>query len=243
MELRWQSEWTKPTVIGVVSFGVGAAVGYWVSERQSRLARQVLDNLRDALSDEEVEDELHLDLDWQNVNAETFDQIIEDIQNVPENVEIRDGVAYEVETITLETDDVEIVDYRRVNAFPDNLPDWDYDVEIAQRTVDAPYIIHYDEFFHEEAGYTQCTLTYYRGDDVLLDDHDVPLYNAKMVVGEGNYQFGKGSQDPSIVYIRNDKLEAEYEVILDTGYYQVEVLGEELEHSFERKPPLHKFRD
>jgi hypothetical protein len=233
MELRWRSEWTVPAVVGVVSFGVGAAVGYFIAARHVKALEDMLDDFVEGVTGEKkVEEDLQTLFDEEGHGRDgwTTSRVIEE----------------EVEVVVLEEDtDIEVADFRAVNrsVFPVATPDWDYEIEIASRTSEAPYIIHKDEFFATEAeGYSQCTLTYYKGDDVLLDDHDVPLYDAKKIVGE-NLIFGKGSEDPSIVYIRNDRLEAEYEVILDTGYYMVEVLGEELEHSFDRKPPLHKFKE
>lgn len=230
MNIQWNQEWTKPVVVGVVSFGVGAAVGYFVASRQTKALEGILDdfveNIEEPVDPQYDEDVPQLDFEF-HADSEV---VAED----------------EVETITLEEDiDVEYADIRAVNrsAFPVATPDWDYEVEVASRTSEAPYIIHKDEFFSQEAeGYSQVTLTYYKGDDVLLDEQESPLYDAKRIVGD-NLIFGKGSEDPSIVYIRNDRLMSEFEVISDDGYYMVEVLGEQLEHSFDRKPPLHKFRD
>lgn len=101
---------------------------------------------------------------------------------------------------------------------------WDYEFERSTRTKEVPYIIHADEFSGDEMGYeSQTTLTWYEGDHILTDSNDVPIYNPHTVVGE--LRFGHGSGDPSVVYIRNERLEAEYEVLLDPGSYEVIVLG------------------
>ena len=232
MELQWKSEWTTPTVVGVISFGVGAAVGYFVAKKHIKPVEVDIYHFDDEEEDANQAEDLQTLFGMEGNEREgwTTTRVIQ------EN---------EVEVIVLEEDtEVEIVDIRRAkdSIFPIATPDWDYEVEIASRTSDKPYIIHRDEFFANEADYSQTTLTYYKGDDVLLDEQDIPLYDAKNIVCE--LEFGKGSEDPSVVYVRNDRLEHEYEVLLDNGYYQVEVLGEELEHSFELKhTPLHKFRD
>jgi hypothetical protein len=72
-------------------------------------------------------------------------------------------------------------------------------------------------------GYTQTTLTFYSGDNILADEQDSPVYNYESVVG--NLRFGHGSNDSNVVYIRNEKLEAEYEVLLFDGSFEIEVLG------------------
>ena len=105
--------------------------------------------------------------------------------------------------------------------------DWDYAVEVANRSETKPYIITRDEYDANELEFGRDTLTYYAGDNILCDDHDVPVYNYEKEVGE--LLFGHGSEDPSIVYIRNHKREMEWEILLDEGFYQTEVLGAELE--------------
>lgn len=130
-----------------------------------------------------------------------------------------------------------------------SVPDWDWDAELKHReeiSYDTPYILHRNEFFEDETNYGQTTLTYYAGDKKLTDEKDSPLYNQGDIVGDC-LRFGHGSGDPHVVYIRNNKLHAEYEVVLHEGSYDVEVLGldaeeeldAELRHSEHR--PL-KFR-
>ena len=79
-------------------------------------------------------------------------------------------------------------------------------------------------------GYEQSTLTYYEGDDILVDEHDVPVYNHNLSVGPLN--FGHGSNDKNVVYIRSERLESEFEVLREHGLYTVEVLGYEKEEEF-----------
>jgi hypothetical protein len=119
--------------------------------------------------------------------------------------------------------------------------DWDWEEELANRSPNAPYILHREEFFSNEMELEQTTITYYKGDDVLCDEKDVPIYSPEKVVGR--LEFGRGSQDPSIVYIRNEELGAEWEVILDHGYYAVEVLGGQIEDSMKDiKHSIRKFK-
>lgn len=103
---------------------------------------------------------------------------------------------------------------------------WDWHEERRGRSPDIPYVIHVDE--REEYDYQSQTLTYYEGDDVLCNERDevVDPDERDNVVGEGNlYRFGHGSEDPAIVYIRNDKLELIYEVIRSPNRYAEEVHG------------------
>lgn len=111
--------------------------------------------------------------------------------------------------------------------------------EMANRTEDAPYILHRDEFMQGALGYEQTTLTYFEGDDVLVDERDQVVDDTEGTVGNDNLlKFGHGSKDNNVVYIRNDRLELDIEVLRSRGKYTQEVLGF-IEHS---DKSIRKFR-
>lgn len=118
----------------------------------------------------------------------------------------------------------------------DKNDNWSYPSEMAQRSVEKPFIIHQDEYSGNDTEYTQVTYTYYEGDQVLAEIDDTPVTNVDDVVGLNNLKkFGHGSDDQNIVYIRNSRLELEIEVCRSHGSFENEVEG--LEHSdvtFER---------
>lgn len=110
--------------------------------------------------------------------------------------------------------------------------DWDYEAELANRTdPKEPYIIHQDEFIADEMDFHQDTLTYYAGDDIMADSDDTPIYNYAGLMGE--LRFGHGSKDPNVVYIRNEGIHMEWEILRDEGLYSEEVLGLEMENDAE----------
>lgn len=128
-----------------------------------------------------------------------------------------------------------------VNIFEESEPEgnFDYEVEMRNRTEEAPYVITHDEYMENEKEYTQVTLTYYEDDDVLADEQDKPIDDTDGVVGNYNLnRFGHGSKDNNIVYIRNDRMEIEAEVVRSKGGYAQEVLG--FRHS--EKRTLRRFR-
>jgi len=91
---------------------------------------------------------------------------------------------------------------------------------------EEPYTIPQDVFMaHENPAYTQVTLTYYALDDVLCDDADKPVVDGAIMIGEDNLQFGSGSDDPDVVYVRNDKRRLEFEICRVSKSYEAEVLG------------------
>lgn len=129
---------------------------------------------------------------------------------------------------------------RAVNVFSDDV--FDLDEEMKYRTEDKPYIITHDEYFAGEKNYDTQSLVYYSVDDTLCDEHDKPLENTDALVGDDHLaRFGSGSKDKNIVYVRNDRLETEYEIIRSKGSYLEEVLGmeakkdRELRHSADER--------
>jgi hypothetical protein len=89
--------------------------------------------------------------------------------------------------------------------------------EVAARSHRMPYIISQDEFLANESGYPQVTITYYEGDEVLADDRDEVIENPDVNIGMKNLRFGHRSDDPNVVYIRNDKLKTEFEACRSMG--------------------------
>jgi hypothetical protein len=122
--------------------------------------------------------------------------------------------------------------------------DWDYATEVKNRVPHLPYIIHIDEFAQNEDDYEQITYTYYEEDQILADVRDVAVDNLEQVVGFGNIKFGHGSNDPSLVYVRNDKLHLDIEITRDEGSYGEQVHGI-IKHSADerRRRPIRGFDD
>lgn len=104
--------------------------------------------------------------------------------------------------------------------------EWDHAQVAKERKGKDVYVLHEDEFFQDERGYSQDTLMYYSGDYTLADPHDRPIYNSTEVLGtDFMNQFGQGTNQEDVLYIRNETLKAEYEVVLAGGSYAEEILG------------------
>lgn len=116
---------------------------------------------------------------------------------------------------------------RRANAFATAGDTWDLLKEQRARTESAPYVLHKDEFYAEEKGYAQHSLTYYAGDQMMVDENDEIVYDINRIIGE--LKWGHGSGDPLVFYVRNDKFRAEYEITHVDGLFSVEVMGSEIE--------------
>lgn len=103
---------------------------------------------------------------------------------------------------------------------------WNYAEEQEKRTPNAPYVIHLDEFNDPEIEYDHVNYTYYARDDVLVDDaDDRPITHPDQVVGQDNLKFGHGTDDPDMVFVRNDTLGLEMEICRINASYEQEVLG------------------
>lgn len=102
--------------------------------------------------------------------------------------------------------------------------DFDFEREVPKRSPDKPYIITFDEFY--ESDNQTITLTWFEGDEVLADEKDEHIPTIDKTVGEDNLlRFGYGSRDPNILYIRNEKMETDFEVVKNEGKYTEQVLG------------------
>lgn len=234
MQIRWDKSWGIPLISGTASFIVGTGVGYMLAsirlgrkvrdiQESQRILREHFESRMEALAEVPREEEamyMHKLVDESEEGRaqeiyEDFEPVEE--EHIPNNFTVQSHISFDHD------DD-----------------DWDYEVEVPKRNPQHPYIIHRDEFMAEESGYSQSTLTYYAGDNILCDERDQPIYNHEIVAG--TLRFGHGSKDPTIVYVRNTQLEAEYEIILDEGYYQVQVLGAVIEDEMSEGDVTHSVR-
>lgn len=85
---------------------------------------------------------------------------------------------------------------------------------------DEPYVITYDEFSEIGTNYTE--LIYYDEDDTLVDDTDRVL-DIPSTVGDCLSEFGVGTDDINMVYVKNPKTGTYYEVTrVFEPYYPVD---------------------
>ena len=83
-------------------------------------------------------------------------------------------------------------------------------------TVDKPYVIAPEEFGDLD-DYETISLTYY-ADQILADDNDVIVDDVEDVVGfDSLNSFGEYEYDS--VFVRNDRLKCDYEILLDQRKY------------------------
>jgi hypothetical protein len=154
---------------------------------------------------------------------------------IPEEKDVGEGSAAEVSPRDSERTKQEVFE----RAHPEIEP-WDYQAEyVKRREIDGPFVVHVDEYRDNEKEHDQTTWTYYEDDDVLATERDEVVEQAKwgQVIGQENLRFGHGSNDINVVYIRNNALALDIEVVRNPGNYAEIVHGLErndLKHSEER---------
>lgn len=93
-----------------------------------------------------------------------------------------------------------------------------------------PFIIAFDEFVQRDEIYDKLELTYYMGDDVLVDENDEMVDDVNYVLGMENMaeliDISKLSGRDTTLHIRNERLGVDYEVTSVKGTYSQYVVGE-----------------
>lgn len=77
---------------------------------------------------------------------------------------------------------------------------------------DPIYTIAPDEFGEDEENYEQVSLLYY-ADDVLCDENDEVMEDRENYIGDALNHFGEW--EPDAVYVRNELIHIEYEILKD----------------------------
>jgi len=247
-----KKEWVIPTMIGIASLAGGFAGGYIYGKRKGGV--EMLEKLMEEHSEEIFETAINVPEEQSLAElSEEVSRILHPSAHKPGTPEeVAEG--FYVPPVEEETDEVdsnvihlqvdEPVEPITANVFDHNDPGWDWAEELPKREGAEYYILHRDEFMNNEKDYAQETLTYYKGDDIVADQQDAPIYGYHGMMGE--LLFGHGSDDPLVVYIRNEHIRMEWEVLLHTGRFEVEVLGMDAEAEFEADDLKHsghrKFR-
>lgn len=109
-----------------------------------------------------------------------------------------------------------------------------FETAVENRSADHPYQISMLEFAENETDYAQLSITYYAGDKVLTDDQDKPVESDRVIGLDNLERFG----EDRVIYIRNERLQADYEVSKSDGKYAHQVLG--FNHSDETFQSFHR---
>lgn len=88
----------------------------------------------------------------------------------------------------------------------------------------APYLITPEAFF-ENDDYEKDTLTYYEDDYTLTDNQDKQIDRVDQIIGERHLGMFHATDGDKTIYVRNERLQSDYEVVIVNGAYSTVVLG------------------
>lgn len=75
-------------------------------------------------------------------------------------------------------------------------------------------VISLDEYADGMPHYDKVSITYYEGDGTLVDEREEQIDDIERTIGpDALDNFGNGSDDPDIVYVRNYKMATDFEVV------------------------------
>lgn len=141
------------------------------------------------------------------------------------------------------TPEEEVENVRTISHNPMHEPDPD-DVTSWDRNPEFPYVITEAEYRIDRPEFEKDSLTYYAGDDTLAEENGNYIPDKNGTAGNHNLQefFGMGSGDDRLLYIRNERVMADFEINLNDGKYTKEVLDVEADDDVPPKRVIKKMR-
>ena len=122
-----------------------------------------------------------------------------------------------------------VVDSGTHNIFVDGVP-LDPDAHdgntLRDPSQERPYIISHLLWHEHDPNIEKISMTYYEGDDTLAYDDDTSVDDVSYLIGDDVFaHFGEMSGDKDIVYVRNEALQKDFEVVRDGNSYAAAVGG------------------
>lgn len=189
---------------GIAAFIVGAAIGsvvtwYFLKDKYEKITQEEIDSVKEVFSKRYSEKDKKTE-EPQSVSEKSDENDVSDkpeveSQNVSEDSDDED-------------DELDNVDYSKLYSCIIN-----HSPEIK---FDKPFVIPPSEFGMED-DYDEISLTYY-ADKILADENDEIVEDVEGLVGfESLSHFGEYEDDS--VFVRNDRLKCDIEILLDVDRY------------------------
>ena len=195
---------------------LGASGGYYAAKKQYEEEISDLNDVANAYrADNDQFHGLVADLEEAGIDISTVKKIAE--QNRQKKLEA-DSKIYDTDIKTEPTNYNKPVDVKEEEK---DLKE-DNDPVVLQQDF---YMINSKEYDEGEPTYKKEQATYYVEDKVLCDDRSMGQIPTKFV-GQENLDI-LAANDLDVIYVRNDKVKADYEIAKYEGSYSYEVLGEE----------------
>ena len=91
--------------------------------------------------------------------------------------------------------------------------------------IDGPYLITEPEFASEKLHFDKVDLWYYKEDNTLANDEEDMIDDIAGLIGDDALAIFDNDDQTDTIYIRNEKLSADFQVTCLNKSYSVEVLG------------------
>lgn len=212
------------SIIAVAGFVLGVAAGaagswYICKTKYEQIAQEEIDSVKAVFSKRlaEANEEMKKHVPFKKGDIALLNDgniaVVEDVDEENKTIEADDEeYGPTVEEVK------QLIDYSGYSASPEEI-----EKKMEQST--KPYIISREEL-GDYPEYDLIELTYF-ADEVLCDDGMEPIDNVEEIVGsEWVDRFGE--YDADTVYVRNDRLKADYVVVTDPQTYEEYQLEEEL---------------
>lgn len=196
------------TIAMTAAFLLGAAAGaagswYILRERYAQIAQEEIDSVKESFGK----------------MYGNNDNLAEDTEDDPDEEE-PEKVTRANQMMQKQTEDlIEKLDYTSYSTKP-NISEVVRNVTEAEKKTpkDRPYVISPEEFGELE-DYEQISLKFYSDQIITTDDDDEILEDVDDVIGfDSLNHFGEYEDDS--VYVRNDRLKCDYEILLDQRTYE-----------------------
>ena len=190
--------------INFMMFVLGVAVGSvvtwrYVEKKYEQIAQDEIDSVKEVFSRREAEFTKNTEARIKADNAKEKLSVIEYATRLREH-----GYTNYSDMVDEKPEEANIVDEKPKEAKEEPM------------SVDKPYVITPEEFGDLD-DYETISLTYY-ADQILADDNDVIVDDVEDVVGfDSLNSFGEYEDDS--VFVRNDRLKCDYEILLDQRKY------------------------
>ncbi len=181
---------TKNFILFVLGVAVGSVVTWrYVEKKYEQIAQDEIDSVKEVFSKRETEFTEDTEVQIKADNAKKKPSVIEYAAWLRKR------------------------GYTNYSDMVDEKPE---EVKEEPMSVDKPYVIAPEEF-GELDDYETISLIYY-ADQILADDNDVIVDDIEDVVGfDSLNSFGEYEDDS--VFVRNDRLKCDYEILLDQRKY------------------------
>lgn len=225
---------------GVVSLGIGGVVGYLlaekrVSEKYAKQADEEVAKIRDRYREnyrdlkDKVSEDRRQTQEAKDYLNDTVDKVREkyDVDNVYDEVDtpphkrVRYDKIVEDEKYFKVEDDEESEEDEKEEEFIVNDENPSVEIPKVDPNRSEPFLVSDEDYWVNERDHSQSTLVYYINDDVLIDETEQVIDDEADIVGDALSVFDK-NRDLTVVYVRNNRLRADMEIVIDHDPYEGE---------------------